>query len=170
MIYYKTETGGGVTNKYRMNAGKARTYGLELEASQKLTEMFTLWGNYTFTHAKITDNPTDPASEGKRVTGIPWHTFNIGLDSQYKWVKCSLIGRYFSKIYNATDNSDRQNGVYGTYEESFVVDAKLTVSPYTWQGMEMDLSFFVDNIFDKKYYQYYKMDGRSFFTELCIRY
>jgi len=139
---------------------------LEIEASQKVTDWLTLWTNYTYTDAEIIDNPTEPESEGKQVPGIPKHTWNIGLDSQYKWVKASVVGRYFSKIYNDSDNRDTEEGVYGTYEPAFVADAKISVTPLKW----MEISLSVDNIFDKEYYEYYKTDGRTFFAELTLRY
>lgn len=162
LIYYRTK---GRT-KIRTNAGKARTYGLELEASQKVTDWLTLWGNFTSTDAEITDNPADPESEGKQVTGIPERTWNIGLDAHYKWFKGSIVGRYFSKIYNESNNRDTEEGVYGTYEPAFFMDAKLTVTPLKW----MEVSLSIDNILDEEYYEYYKTDGRTFFAEVTLRY
>jgi iron complex outermembrane receptor protein len=46
------------------------------------------------------------------------------------------------------------------------MDAKLTVTPWKW----MEISLSVDNILDEEYYEYYKTDGRTFFTELTLRY
>ncbi|MBC7359560.1 MAG: TonB-dependent receptor [Desulfacinum sp.] len=162
LIYYRTEG----STKIRSNAGKARTYGLELEASHRLTDWLTLWGNYTYTDAEIIDNPNEPESEGKQVPGIPKHTWNMGIDTRYKWVKASVVGRYFSKIYNDSDNRDTEEGVYGTYEPAFTADAKISVSPLKW----MEVSLAVDNLFDEEYYEYYKTDGRTFFVELTLRY
>jgi len=162
LIYNRTEG----STKIRTNAGKARTYGLELEASQKASEWLTLWGNFTYTDAKITDNPAEPDSEDKRVTGIPKTAWNVGLDTRYKWFKGSLVGRYYSKIYNDSDNKDTEEGVYGTYEPVFLMDAKLTVMPLKW--VEMSLS--VNNMFDKDYFEYYKAPGRSWFAEVSINF
>lgn len=162
LIYYRTEG----STKIRTNAGKAQTYGLEIEASQKVTDWLTLWGNFTHTDAKIIDNPADPDSEDKRVTGIPKTAWNIGLDGHYKWFKGSLVGRYYSKIYNNSDNKDTEEGVYGTYEPAFFMDAKVTVIPLKWA----EISLSVDNIFDEEYYEYYKVDGRTFFAEITFRY
>lgn len=162
LIYYRTEG----STKIRTNAGQARTYGLELELSQKVTNWLTLWGNFTYTDAKITESPTDPAGEGKRVTGIPKTAWNLGMDVHYKWLKGRLVGRYFSKIYNDSDNKDTENGVYATYEPAFFVDGKLTVTPLKW----MELSLSVDNIFDKDYFLYYMPMGRSWFGEITLRF
>lgn len=162
LIYYKID---GAT-KTRMNAGKARTYGLEFEVSQQITDWLTTWGNYTWTQAEITDNPTDPESENKRITGIPKTTCNIGIDAKHKWFKGSLVGRYFSKIYNNSDNKDTEEGVYQTYEPAFYMDGKITISPSEWT----DISLSVDNILDKEYWQYYEGGGRTFLFELTLKY
>jgi len=154
------------STKFRTNAGKARTYGLELELSQKVTNWLSLWGNFTYTDAKIKESPTDPAGEGKQVTGIPKYTWNAGLDIKYKWLMGRLQGRYFSKIYNDSGNRDTANGVYGTYEPAFFVDGKLTVTPLKW----VELSLSADNILNKKYYEYYLPMGRTFFAECTLRY
>lgn len=162
LIYYRIEG----SDKIRSNAGEGRTYGLELEASHRFADWLTVWGNLTYTDAQIIDNSTDPDSEDKRITGIPKTTCNIGLKSQYKWFKGDLIGRYFSKIYNNADNNDKEEGVYGTYEPAFIMDAKVTLGP--WQGTEISLS--VDNIFDEEYYEYYQTDGRTFFCEISYKF
>ncbi|MCD4811486.1 TonB-dependent receptor, partial [bacterium] len=162
LIYYKID---GATKK-RINAGKARTYGLEFEVSQQITDWLTTWGNYTWTQAEITDNPTDPESENKRIAGIPKTTCNIGIDAKHKWFKGSLVGRYFSKIYNNSDNKDTEEGVYQTYEPAFYMDGKITISPSEWT----DISLSVDNILDKEYWQYYEGGGRTFLFELTLKY
>ncbi len=162
LIYYRTVG----STKIRTNAGKARTYGLEFETSQRVTDWLSLWGNLTFTDTTITENPTDPASVDKRITGIPKTAWNVGLETQYKWFKGNFVGRYFSKIYNDTDNRDTEEGVYGTYEPAFFLDAKLTVKPFKW----IEASLSVDNILDDEYYEYYKSYGRTFFAELTWLY
>ena len=83
------------------------------------------------------------------------------MDTRYQWVKGSLVGRYYSKL-----DDDTVDGVYGTYEPAFFLDAKVTVSPREW----VDISFSVDNILDEEYYEYYKTDCRTFFVELTLRY
>ena len=162
LIYYQVSG----STKTRTNAGGARTYGIEAEASQKLCDWLTLWGNFTYTNAKITDNPTDPASEGKQVTGIPKETWNLGLDTRFGYVKASLVGRYYSKIYNDSDNKDTAEGVYGTYEPAFFLDAKVSAAPLDW----LEFSVSVNNILDKTYYEYYLTDGCTLFAEMTVRF
>jgi len=162
LIYSKIED----STKTRTNAGKARTYGLELEVYQKIATWLNVWTNYTYTQSRIKDNPTDPESEGKQVPEIPKHTWNFGIDTHYKWITGSIIGRYFSKIYTDPHNKDKEEGVYGTYEPAFIMDAKVVITPI--KCMEFSLS--VDNIFNKRYYEYYKTDKRTFFAEIKFRY
>ena len=164
LIYYRVDQ--DAKTKTRMNAGEARTYGVEFEVSQQITHWLEAWGNYTWTQAEITKNPVDPASEGKAITGIPKTMFNIGLEAEHKWFRGSLVGRYFSKIFNDSDNQDTEEGVYGTYEPAFYVDAKITLSPSRWT----DISLSVDNILDETYWEYYKGDGRTYFVELTLKY
>lgn len=154
------------SDKYRQNAGEARTYGVEFELSQKITSWLTLWGNFTYTDAKITNNPTDPDSVDKQVTGIPERTWNAGLDATYGWLKAGLVGRYFSKIYGYSDHSDTAEGVYSTYEPAFLMDAKVTLSPWKWARIAVSVS----NVFDETYYQYYETEGRTVLAELTLRY
>ena len=162
LIYYKIDG----TTKTRTNAGEARTYGLEFEVSQEITEWLNAWGNFTWTQAEITDNPADSESENKRITGIPRTMYNIGLEAEHEWFKGSLVGRYFSKIFNDSDNKDTAEGVYSTYEPAFYLDGKITVSPSKWT----DISLSVDNIFDEEYWEYYEGDGRTYFVELTLKY
>ncbi len=162
LIYYQVDG----STKTRTNAGEARTYGVEIEAAQKITDWLTVWGNFTYTDAKITENATDPDSEDKQIAGIPENTWNVGMDAQWGWLRASLMGRYYSKIYNDSDNSDTAEGVYGTYEPALFVDAKVSAAPLDW----MEFSVSVDNIFDETYYEYYLTDGFTAYAELTLRY
>jgi iron complex outermembrane receptor protein len=76
------------------------------------------------------------------------------------------VGRYYSKIYSNSENKDTEEGVYGTYEPAFLLDAKVTLTPLKW----VELSLSMNNILDEDYYQYYKYDGRTVFAELALRF
>jgi len=153
-------------DKNRINIGEAQTYGVEFEISQKVTDWLNLWGNYSYTDARVISDPDHPENEDKQVTGIPKHTYSIGSDVVYKNFKVWLAGRYFSKVYSNSDNTDTEEGVYGSYEPAFLLDGKITYSPIKY----MDVSLSVDNILDSEYYQYYAMPGRTFMAELTLKY
>ncbi len=162
LIYYRVDG----NTKNRANAGKAVTKGLEFEAFQRINNWLTAWGNYTYTDSRITENDTDPNSVNKRVPGIPENTWNLGLDYEYRWINGRISGSYFSKIYNDSDNLDIEEGVYGTYEPSFTINAKVTVSPAKW----MDISVSADNLLDKEYFEYYRSAGRTIFATVAFHY
>lgn len=162
MIAYRTDG----NDRIRTNVGQTRSYGIELEAEQKITSWLALWGNFTYTHATIEENASDRSSEGKYVTGIPKYAWNAGVDATYKWCKASLIGRYYSKTYSNSSNNDTEDGVYGTYEPAFFMDAKITLTPIKW----LEFSIAADNLLDKEYYEYYKTDGRSIFAQMTLKY
>jgi iron complex outermembrane receptor protein len=76
-------------------------------------------------------------------------------------VRGTLCGRYYDTLEEGT-----VDGVYGTYEAAFFVDAKVTVTPVAW----MDVSLSLDNLLDEEYYEYYRTDGRSLFLAVTFRY
>lgn len=164
-LIYREEDPVAKTRTF-VNTAKARTYGLEFEASQEITEWLKAWVNYTWTDAEIKEHPLDPDIEGKRVTGIPKTMYNIGLEAEHEWFRGSLVGRYFSKKYRRPDNSDIAEGVFRTHEPVFLADGKVTFTPGRWG----DISFSVDNIFDVEHFQSNIAPGRTILGELTIRY
>jgi len=163
LIYRRTVT---PTLQENINAGKARSRGLELEAEQKFDIGLKLFANYTYTDAKILKNAASPASEGSRMAQVPMNMFNAGVGYDKGPYSASLIGRYVDKRYGTDTNTDIVDGVYGSYDAYFVADAKASykVSEYA------EVSVSVDNIFDEDYFGYYKGAGRSIFGELTLRF
>ena len=153
--------------RYRkVNAGKAESRGVELEFEQRLGEFLRLFANYTYTLAKIVDNPAKPETEGKRLTHVPEHMANLGGELTYGPFELSVSGRYVSKRYGKDDNSDKVDGVFRSYDPFFVVDAKVSWKPLKWATVSLS----VDNLFDEDYYCYYKAPGRTFFGEITLRF
>ena len=163
MIYRQT-----VTSKLQeyANAGKARTQGVELEAEQQLDYGLKLFANYTYTDSEMLENAAKPSTVGKELPYVPENMFNVGLSYGKGPCSGSLTGRYVSKRYSSDENTDTAEGVYGAYDEYFVADAKVAYK-LTEQA---ELSLSVDNLFDEDYYGYYKGTGRSWFTELTLRF
>lgn len=163
MIYYKT-----ITTNYKqyINAGEARTYGLELELERKVFDCLTLFGNFTVTESEMLSNPASPSSEGKQLTGVP--TFQYTLGGEFKRGPLSIIatGRYASKVYNNDDNSDTASGVYQSYDSYFVADisAKYQVAKYA------SLTFSINNLLDANYFTYYQAPGRQFYGGVTLKF
>ncbi len=162
-LIYSRQVG---TTKEKVNAAKGRTYGVEVELGQRLFDWLKIWGNLTYTNAKIVDNPVDPLTEGKKVTGIPSLMWNLGAVATTDKITFSLQGRYFSKIYTDAYNRDTEDGVYGSYEPALFLDSKLSIRPIP----HFEISLSVDNLLNKRFYEYYHLDGRTYLLELTYRY
>jgi len=150
----------------RVNIGKALIRGFEVEVEQRLGKEFRLFGNFTYNHAKVKENEAEPESEGKRLTEVPEKMINIGGEYERGPFSSSLIGRYVSKRYRTGTNSDKTNNVYGSRDPFFVADAKISYALTKWAS----LSLSVDNIFNRRYFDFYKTPGSSWFSELTMRF
>ncbi len=163
LIYRKT-----VTTNYRefVNVGKAESRGIEFEIEQKFSDWLKIFSNFTYTDSEIKENDTNPQSVGCRLTNLPMWMANGGFEFKYKGLSGFIIGRYVGKRFNNDTNSDYVNNVYGSYDPYFVVDGRIAYDITKFAK----LSFSVDNIFDRKYYSYYRAPGRSWFTELTLKF
>ena len=70
------------------------------------------------------------------------------------------------KRYNNDDNSDTVSNVYGSYDDFFTADAKISYKVTSWAKA----SFSVSNILDREYYSSSLAPGRSWFLELALTY
>lgn len=148
--------------KRKENIAEAESRGFEVGIVARPAEWISPFANLTYTGTKVLDNPANPDSIGKRLPRIPLITYNLGLNIRYGHLAGWVLGRYVDKVYNEDDNSDTQNGVYGSYDPFFVLDLSLSydVDPYT------GISVSVENLLDREYYQYYKSPGRTFMVRL----
>ena len=149
-----------------VNAGKAKVKGIEFSLEQKFGKYVRTFANLTWNDAKIKDNPANPRSEGKRITGIPETMFNLGIEFEKGPFFGSLVGRYRSKVYGNDENKDKKEGVFGSYDSYFIADAKFTYKLFR----NAFLSLSIDNIFDKKYYYYYLEPRRSWLIEFSYKF
>ncbi len=149
-----------------VNAGKAKVKGIEFSGEQKLTEWARIFLNFTWTDAKIKENPAKPTTEGKRITGIPEAMFNIGIELEKGPFSAFLIGRYRSKVYGNDENKDKKENVFGSYDSYFIADAKFTYKFFK----NAFLSMSIDNLFDKKYYYFYLQPRRSWYLEFNYKF
>lgn len=149
-----------------INAGKALSKGVEIEAEQRFNKWLKVFANFTYTHTEIKENPAKPETVGKKLTGMPEKMLNIGCELEKGPITVSLIGRYRSKVFNNDENKDVVNGVYGSYDPYFVADGKISYRLTKFAS----LSISINNIFDKDYYYFYKEPGRSWFGELTMRF
>ena len=163
LIYRKT-----VTSTYLewVNVGKAESRGVEFEIEQRFEKWLRLFGNFTYTDSEIKENQANPKTVGYRLIKTPLWRANIGAEFEKSGFSAMVVGRYVGKWFNNDDNSDYVNNVFGSYDPYFVVDGKIAYQITKFAK----LSFSVDNIFDRKYYQHFKAPGRQWFTELTLKF
>jgi iron complex outermembrane receptor protein len=163
LIYRKTVS---ATLQENINAGKAESKGVEIEAEQRFGKELRLFANFTYTDAKIKENDAKPETVGKRLTDVPERMFNAGAEFEKGAFSAALTGRYVSKRYSNDENKDVINNVYTSYDPYWVADAKVSYKLTKFAT----LSFSVDNIFDREYFAYYKAPRRSWFGEVTLRF
>jgi iron complex outermembrane receptor protein len=162
-LIYRTED---ATTQSIANAGEALIKGIELEIRQRVMEGLNAFANYTYNDARITRNAAKPATEGKFMTQTPRTISNVGLQCIKGPWSASLAGHYVGKVYANDENKDVVNGVYGTYDPYFTMDAKAS---YQLKKL-VTLSLSADNLLDRKYYQSTLAQGRAFFGEVTVRF
>ena len=110
-----------------VNAGKSRSLGAEAAVVARITDAFTLNGNYGYTHATFTDYVTNDKSgnevsyNGKYVPFVPMHTFGAGAQYVFALKHCNWLDnitvnanyRGAGRIYWTEQNNVSQS-VYGT--------------------------------------------------------
>ncbi len=157
-----------VTDKWQelVNVGKAESRGIEGEFEQRLRDNWRFFANFSYTDSEIQENKANKQIEGKRMTYLPLWKVNLGAELRFGPLSLWTVGRYTDKWFNNDDNSDKEKKVYGSYDSHFVVDTRVVYKPF--KNAEIGLT--INNLFDYKYYQYYKAPGRSWFTEFTIKF
>lgn len=163
-MIYTTTVSDELKIHRKENLGKAKTDGIETGLKGRLFPFLTLFANYTWTDAKVKENPVNPLSEGKMVTGVPEHTVSYGFHFEKGWLAVMMGSRYVSKRYTADDNSDTVDVVFGSRDPFFVTDLRLTLSPIK----RVRFIFNADNLFNYEFYDYYRSPGRTMGGEIQV--
>jgi iron complex outermembrane receptor protein len=92
--------------------------------------------------------------------------YNLGIAWRDAAWDIAATYRHVGKRYNQADNSDTIEGVPGAYDPYTLTDVKATYhfSP------KHSASLGVNNLFDEKYYDFYRAAGRFWFAELRADY
>ncbi len=164
-LIYRTED---ATTQSVANAGAALVRGIELELRRAFAGGLSAFVNYTYNDARITSNPANPATEGKRMTGTPRNMLNVGMEGKRGPWSGSLTGHYVGKVYGNDQNLDTVDGVFGSYDPYFVVNAKAAYQV----SKAVALSLALDNLLDRDYYQgsYNIPQGRAWYGEMDVRF
>ncbi|WP_147375710.1 TonB-dependent receptor [Noviherbaspirillum cavernae] len=147
------------------NIDRVRTRGVELSgtANDVGIKGFDLTGNITYAHAVTLENTNNPATVGRNWVRVPRVRANlIGSWRPNEQWTTSLAVRHSGRQYNTLDNSDINPNTYGGTSTYTVWDAKAT-----WRfTKQIDASFGVNNLTNRKYYVFHPYPGRTFVGEL----
>ena len=148
-----------------VNAGKSRSLGAEAAVVARITDAFTLNGNYGYTHATFTDYVTNDKSgnevnyNGKYVPFVPMHTFGAGAQYVFALKRCNWLDnitvnanyRGAGRIYWTEQNNVSQS-VYGT------LNGRISLNKGNGQ-----IGLWINNALNTKYQTiYFETMGRGF--------
>lgn len=158
-LYY-VSTGDSIDMGYgerpimiRSNISNVNIYGIESDFTYNLSESLSMFGNYAFTQAKISDykplSHDDPVSlKNKYLTDVPQHSFAFGLFLKSKVINAGLSGRYTGEMYVNDQNLYDDIVLSDRYPAWFTFDIKLSHEFFNL----VNTSINVQNILDKKIY------------------
>ena len=146
-----------------INTGQARTRGVELQGEYRLAASARAFANYTWTDTEVIENETAPETEGKRLTTVPEHMANMGVELLSAPWTAGVHGRYVGKRFGLDTNEDIVNGVFTAYDPFFLMDLR---AQYRWRSVQVGVS--VDNVLDRNYYDYYLAPGRTLRLEMGV--
>jgi iron complex outermembrane receptor protein len=130
-----------------VNAGKARSAGVEIAAQQFLAERLSSFVNFTYTNTKVSNN-LDPDQDGANITFVPNWVANAGLTAELPYgFRVSPFVNAVGKFYDSTSKSGRKS--FG----DFAVVSLKVMKTFVARGYQVDLSAMLNNLTNKKYDQ-----------------
>jgi outer membrane receptor protein involved in Fe transport len=129
-----------------VNAGKARSYGAELEVKHQLKKYLQWFATFTYTDTKI-ENGVDPDQDGADVPFVPNYVANLGITLDLPWdIKISPYLHAVGEYYDSSSKSGRLQ--FGPYE---VVDLMIQKGLFTGESYRMNLNIELHNLFNRKF-------------------
>ncbi|GEN99285.1 TonB-dependent receptor [Novosphingobium sediminis] len=130
------------------NVGKAEVWGLEGETTIRPVEGLTLDGSISYLHFKYKDTGTTNVPLTNVTPYTPKWNWSFGAQYDYA-MKIGTISARFDGTYQSSIFTEAFNGPDNLVDGRFLGNAKLT---YTSQDKDWQLSFEVQNVFNKYYY------------------
>ena len=155
----------GVSIRTFLPVGEIQTNGVEfiVNANDVLIPNLSLRFNTTYTDSEIVENVLDPSIEGNAYPRMPQWRGNLLANYQInpEW-DAGINYQYASDSFGRTDNTDRENNVYGAQDGISRLGLKST---YRLDN-GLALGFGVDNITDEVAYVAHPWPGRSYYFNL----
>lgn len=156
-----------------INSAEARVDGIE--ASVRWRPHAQDWRNFLFSAAvahqfryEITKNRAQPETVGKHLTDVPRTSGSLSAEYQRGRFAGMLAYRYTGAVFGSGDdlNLGRARGVYGVYDSHGSFDLRAS-----WQlSRQLELALAVDNLTDRRWFEFYRQPGRNVMLEAVMRY
>lgn len=147
---------GGGAVAINLNAGTVHSYGVEAEASLRLSEMLRFYGNATYLHARVVNSDqflatTGYAYPGDRLPFTPDVNFTVGGNAKYPLAADRAIVADVNYVYKGRRDGLSLNADSVSRMPSYgLVNASLTL-----QTKLFDLGVFATNLNNAKYQETY---------------
>ena len=124
-----------------INAGRARSRGVEAELDWQISRKLMGTLGYTYADSIVTDNPEDPQSVGLQQAGVPKQRFSAGVDwTGPRGVRLSPRVRYVSRT-----NGDADGLLHTDPHVVFDLSASAPIVK------QMEAFVQIENLFDRRY-------------------
>lgn len=153
---------GVTTNATMTNSGSAKVEGIELSGEMPLNSWLRASASYTWTDSEITKDDSGSGLLGKRLRYVPENMASVALDARWQKWHGHLSAQYTGKQFSREDNSDVVEDVFGGTSSYWL--ANMLVDYQIDKHFKARLA--INNLFNKKYYEYYLMPGRFVGVEL----
>lgn len=152
----------------QQNTGGALARGIELSGEYPVLSWLTVSGSYSFTDSKITSvtDTTNAGLVGKRTIVVPKDMATLAVEAKQGDWSGVLSARHVGQQFNSNDNTDVVKNVFTNYSIQEVVDLKVSYRV----THDLKLNVMVDNLFDRQYFEYYRMPGRGTTFEVAGRF
>lgn len=136
----------GPSQTQSINAGKAKSQGVEIELKHYMNKYISWFANYTYTDTNV-KNPVDPDQDGSNVTFVPDYLANIGVMASLPFdITVSPYLHVVGKYYDSTSKSGRK--IFGPYETINVNFKKALLKTTDYRA---NLNIDLNNITNKKF-------------------
>ncbi len=160
-----SSTVNNITTSYEYSGGSSRYEGFQLEAQYDINKNINIYGNYSLNTGTYTSTYVSKAAglggasmiAGENVPFIPRHLANIGIDEDYFNIDGNLSGTYTGEQFvtdiNSNPTSAYHLGGYWLFNLNLSHEFNFRKLSFFKAAdlKSMELSFTVDNIFNRKY-------------------
>ncbi len=133
----------------RQNVGRTRIRGFQTDLEYRFADHWRVGGAYMLNRARITENASDPALEGKFLQQVPKNRGSLHVAfSHEKYVDVTLTGLFVGHQFNDDLNVQAKAGE----EPGLPAFGTLDLSAMRAIGRSLDVFLTVQNMLDKEYW------------------